>query len=119
MPLPAATIPILRAALQNQGFSQDVIDSQGNVNFGALASTAYDTVEFRTALTPPITVKLTEVGNAEPGIGAWLKPMAIFRGKAGQVVVAPNGEPWGLGWIALPAIVLGLVGVGYALGRRG
>lgn len=118
MALPAAAIPILRASLQSQGFSQDVIDAQGNVNFGALASTAYDTVEFRTVLTPPITVSLTEAGSAEPGIGAWLKPMAIFRGKAGQVVVAPNGEPGGFGWVALPLIVAGLVGLGYLLGRR-
>jgi hypothetical protein len=118
MPLPAATIPLLRTALQSQGFSADVIDAAGNVNFGALASTAYDTVEFRTAITPPITVKLTEAGNAEPGVASWMKPMAIFRGKAGQVVVAPAGAPGNFGWVVLPAIALGLVGIGYFLGRR-
>ena len=117
MPVPAATIPILRAAFQSQGIPQAALDDAGNINLGALASMAYDQVIFRSAVTPDIPLNMTELGPPEPGVASWIKPMVVFTGKAGQVVVAPSGEPWEYGWLVMPAVVLGLVGFGYVLGR--
>lgn len=107
----------LRAALATQGL-QDAIDANGDVNFGALASQAYDTIEFRSQLTPTVSVATAGTPGAAPSwVAGILKPMVTFKGKAGTVVVAPEGVPGNYGWAAAAGIVFGLVGLGYALGR--
>lgn len=92
-------------------------------------SMAFDTVEIRTALTPPVFVKLR--GPPDPRTEALMRevqPALIFTGAAGRQEIAPYGIPSGIsprvkqwaiaGGIGLGASVLGLMLFGGALRKR-
>ncbi len=86
---------------------------------GAIGS-VYKTIDVHTSLTPPIVIDVGSLNQpSSPSIFTkLLKPTIILRGSAGGDVVlaSPYGDP-GDGTLGLVGIVLGLVGVGFALGR--
>lgn len=95
----------------------------------SILTTAFDTLEIRTALTDPVVVNLK--GPSDPRYAALLqelRPAIIFSGPLGRVQIAPLGMPtgkssllkkWGWG-LAVGGIgaALGLVFLGGAIGRR-
>jgi hypothetical protein len=78
----------------------------------------YDTVTLVSDATPPLSVNLRDATASGPPspIAQLLRPTVILTGRAGRKVIAPYGESTGShGGPFL--LVLGLVGVGFVLGR--
>lgn len=98
-------------------------DGQNLTPFKALAQ-FFDTVELRTALTPPVKLNLATLG--EPGgepspLGPLLRPTVVLTGPAGTQVIAPHGAAGTNGGMVLAAGAVGvataLLLTGYLLGR--
>lgn len=84
----------------------------------ALAS-IYDTVEVRTNFSPPVRIGVAETIEDDSPQGWFtklVKPTLVMSGNNGRVVVAPAGEA-GDGTLVLVGLLLGLVGIGFVLGR--
>lgn len=97
----------------------DLIASGGKRPEGILPS-IWNHVEVRTSATPDIGTDITYDPNPSTGpnpIMQWLKPTVILTGPAGRTVVAPYGEAGGGGALVTAAFFLGIVGIGYVLGR--
>lgn len=89
--------------------------SSGNLVAGL--SSLYDTIEVRTAFTPPAVINLHEAAYAPPGeISPLLKPTIILSGPNGRDVIAPYGEAEG-GWGGTVAALVLILGAGFVLGR--
>lgn len=84
----------------------------------AAFASIYDTMEVRTAFSPPIVTNTQDMLSTGPQ--SWvvklLKPTVVLRGQAGAVTVAPAGAS-GDGTFGFLAALGGLVGVGFLLGR--
>ena len=119
MPVPASLISPLRSALASQGFPSSSVDEAGNINPGAILSGAYNKVTVRTRLFPPIPLNTANALSSEPGwVTKLIQPAVVFEGQFGKSTYAPWGDPGqNIGWLATTAIVLGLMGIGYAIGR--
>src|ERR1700690_26854 len=121
MALPDALAAPLRTALELEGFPASVIDDSGNINPLAFVSGLYQQIEIRTAISPPIVIALTSVqqgGGPNPFV-AFLKPTVLLKSASSTASIAPYGVASDIsGWVIGGAIILGLVGIGYALGSR-
>lgn len=111
-------IPGVRAALVGQGFPADTINDDGTLNPASLLALVYDTIEFRSAATPPIVINtkdlLTPSTQPNPFL-QWLKPTVVLKGAQQQTVIAPLGESQGSWGVPLGGAAA-LVGLGFALG---
>ena len=121
MALPLATVPAIRAALVSQGFPANTIGDDGSIDPARLLSGVYDTIEFRSRASPTVEIKTAELSSNEPS--GWIPrltmPAVIFRGRAGVATIAPYGVPSKSTGLAVTiGLVVGLVGIGYWLGRR-
>jgi len=60
----------------------------------AALSGFYDTLEFRSALTPPMEFNVADLTSDTPPnpIVQWLRPTLTLTGPAGKKVIAPYGE---------------------------
>lgn len=99
----------------------DLIDSLRTGNPAAAFASVYDSMEVRTALTPPIVTGTqglfpTTEGGQPNVLLNFLRPTVILRGRGGEVVVAPNGQA-GNGTFLFLGVIGALVGVGFVLGR--
>ena len=102
----------------------NLLDAIRTGNVENAVSSLYDTVEVRTALSPPIRVPTSDIlqinpndPNAKPPWWlSWMKPTVIFSGAGGRQVVAPAGVA-GDGTVPMLLIIGAVVGVGFALGR--
>ena len=119
MAIPVALIAPLRAALQAEGFSPMTVTDQGELNAAGLLSAAFDSVEFRTELTPPVVVTMNSLLDGQPPnpLTSWLKPTVILKGAAGTSTIAPLGVSMNGSWLQPLIAVGGLIGLGYLLGR--
>ena len=87
---------------------------------GGLAALAnlYDTMEFRTAVTPPAVVDLKGALDSSGGpspVAQFLQPTIILTGPAGQQTIAPYGVAPD-GTAATIGLVMLLMGFGYVIG---
>ena len=119
--IPVGLIPLLRQALTTQGFPSNAVTDGGDIDPAALLSGAFDTLEFRTNASPPITVKVADLSSgAQPRtpnpLVKWLQPTVVLTSRAGRSVIAPHGEAGNGTWTAA-ALVVGLLGVGFLLGH--
>jgi hypothetical protein len=89
--------------------------------FANAVSALVGEIEIRTALTPPIRLQAkTLVDDSPSRVGPLLKPTVIIRDPQGGEVFrsSPFGEaPPLLGMAVTAGVVLGLLALGYALGR--
>jgi hypothetical protein len=79
----------------------------------------FNTLVFESQLTPKITID-DPFGPTPPSLlGSIVKPRVTLSGKLGSQVIEPWGPPatWAFP-LAAAGVVLALVGIGYALGRR-
>lgn len=85
-----------------------------------LVLSVWDRVEFRSAATPPIRAEVAYDPNGPPNpLMQWLQPTIILTGNAGRTVIRPyGGEGDGPnGTLVFAGFFLGIVGVGFVLGR--
>lgn len=121
MGIPSVLIQPLRAALQSQGIDPRTITDDGRINPAGFLAAAFDEVEFRSSLTPSITIRtadmLRDPGGPPNPFLAWLRPTVVLRGRAGETYIAPAGVSKG-GSILPGLLIVGtLVGTGFVLGR--
>ena len=113
--VPPALVGAARAALKAQGLDPEAIALNGELNPVGLLSSAFDTVEIRTRLTPPIALNLR--GPPDPAIRRTLEqiqPAIVLRGRAGRYEIAPLGVPAGPVDLSASGTKLG-IGVGAGL----
>lgn len=114
--VPPALVGLARPLLQSQGIDPNALSSSGEIDPMALLTMAFDKVEIRTALTPPVVIDLLK--PTDPKTRAQLslvQPAIIFTGRAGRAAIAPYGVPSGISpRVKQMGIALG-VGVGAAL----
>lgn len=118
--IPQLAIAPVRAALVSQGFPARSILDDGSVDPAMLLAGVFDALEFRSKLTPPVTVRVEELSGGAPpsGFAQWIQPAVVFSGRGGKTAIAPFGVPEvSYGWIGAGGIVVGLLGIGYLLGR--
>lgn len=97
--IPEALAPSVKSFLKSQGLAQGVISGSGDVDAQSLIGLAFDKIEVRTALSPPITINLASKAPPDPETERILKlvqPAVILTGRAGQVKIAPYGIPAGI-----------------------
>jgi hypothetical protein len=113
--LPPALVMPARLALQAQGIDGRMITDSGDVDPQALVAMAWDTVEVKTSVSPPVVVDLRRSGDGQASaLVRELQPVVTLNGRAGRVVIAPAGEPSGLKNLQPAAVQAGL-GIGLGL----
>ncbi len=117
--IPAVFIAPLRLALTSQGFPAETITNDGRINPAGLLAGAYDTIEIRSNVSPPIIIDTRELlkdGGPNPLMNT-IKPTIVLSGASGRNLIAPYGVADSGGWI-VPLFVAGfLLGVGVLVGR--
>ena len=116
--IPQNLISSLRAGLASQGIAPGTIKDSGDIDPVGLLAGAYDTIEFRSRLTPPVKAGIGVFSGPPSLFAKFLQPTVIFSGGAGRFAVAPYGEanPW-LGWGLSLAIFSGVFMLGVMLGK--
>lgn len=117
--IPQVLIQPLRVALQASGFPPETVKDDGTLNPAGFLATAFDEVEFRSALTPTIKVntkQLLREGRPNPFF-TWARPTVVLRGGGQEAIIAPWGQHPGGSIIPVAGVALGLVGLGYLLGK--
>ena len=95
----------------------DLIASGGK-NPEQLLPAIWSNVEVRTNATPSIDAAISYDPSAPPSpLLQWLRPTVILTGPAGRTVIAPYGEAGGSGGLVAAGVLLGIVGIGFLLGR--
>lgn len=83
-------------------------------------SRLYNRAEFRTSITPPITVDIADLDGGSSQGPSWimelLRPTLTLSGPEGVKVIAPAGEAGHSGGIAGVALLAGLIGLPYLFG---
>lgn len=87
--------------------------------FGAIAGELVHQVELRSNVTPDVVVEPGQLAQAPSRLGPLLQPTLTIRDSRGRQLVhlAPYGEPGQFGALVAAGVVLGLVAVGFVLGR--
>lgn len=120
--VPSSLVAPLRAALQAQGFPSQSITESGEIDPGMLLAGAFQKVTLRTRLAPPVRLDTAETFSTQTPAGFWthaLQPAIVFESNGSTYTFAPVGDPGAQqGWLWTATIVLGLVGLGYWLGKR-
>lgn len=117
--IPQVLIQPLRVALQASGFPPETVKDDGTLNPAGFLATAFDEVEFRSALSPTIKVntkQLLREGRPNPFF-TWARPTVVLRGGGQEAIIAPWGQHPGGSIIPVAGVALGLVGLGYLLGK--
>ncbi len=124
--IPAPLVGAARVFFQSQGMSPSVVSDSGEIDADALMALAFDKVEIRTALTPPVTIDLKAPSSGEASqLMKDIQPAVILSGRAGRHVIAPAGIPngvmsnrivqaGGIGFLGVGAAVLGMLALGRA-----
>jgi len=95
--VPPFLVGPVRQGLQAQGVPGDVISDSGGIDGANLLTMAFDTVEIRTAATPPIKFSIS--GPPDPDTAALLneiRPEIILTGRAGTARIDPYGSSGGV-----------------------
>jgi len=114
---------IVRHRQQLSGIPGPALDAGTQLALAALAG-FYNTLEFRSALTPPMEFDVADLSSDTPPnpIVQWLRPTLTLRGPAGTKVIAPYGEAppaGGLGGFGVVGAVFGAgLLAGWWLGRK-
>lgn len=118
MAIPAPLIAPLRTALMSQGFPANTVGDDGAINPAGLLGGVVESVEVRTTMSPPVSIKLGEIqlGGPPNPFAQFLKPTFVLKTRMGVSTLAPYGEA-GDGTLGAVAVVAGLVGLGFLLGR--
>lgn len=116
--VPPALVGIARMAFQSQGIPPGAVSDDGTIDPQALIALAFDTIEIRTRLTPPIRINLKDL-SPNPEMQRLLnqvQPAVKLTGRAGTYTFAPQGIPDGIAaeQIKSTGTSLGL-GIGAAL----
>ena len=83
-----------------------------------LVPSVWNNVEFSSSATPTLNAEVAYDPNGPPNpLMQWLKPTVILTGPAGRTVIAPYGQAGGGGGVVALGVLLGIVGVGFVLGR--
>lgn len=141
--IPAATVPFVRAFLQQLGIAEDVVADNGEVDGKRFIGEVVNEVELQSAVMPPQIISLRQDaaapkpdgggggGKTKPAgagagqrIGRLVKPVVTVRGIFGERVLAPFGRPKPNAWkynaigtgVALSALFAGVLAVGYMAG---
>ncbi len=97
-----------------------MVRNDGTINVAGLLAVTYDTVEFRSALTPNITINtrdlLDESSPPNPAL-QWLRPTVVLRGGGQDTIIAPYGASNGGGWLPGLLGAGALVGLGFVLAK--
>lgn len=96
-----------------------LIDAFQQMNPASAVSALWDTIEIRTALSPPLVFKTKELfdtGAPASPFQKFMKPTVVFSGAAGRQVVAPYGVAGDGTLIAVLGIAF-VLGVGFLAGR--
>lgn len=123
--IPSPLVGAARLFFQTQGMNPSVVSDSGEISADALVALAFDKVEIRTALTPPVTINLKEASSGEVSqLIKDIQPAIILSGRAGTHTIAPAGIPngsstrvaqaTGIGAMGIGAAVLGLLALGRA-----
>lgn len=104
-------------------FGADAGTLLGGVPAQAFAS-LYDTLEIRTAITPPVNINVAQLLSQGQGgqpsqpdlIVRLLKPTVVLHGAAGDINLSPSGDPGDGTWV-LVGLVTGLLLTGFMVGR--
>jgi len=117
--IPQVLIAPLRVALQSQGFPPETVKDDGTINPAGFLATAFDEVEFRSALTPTIKVNTKQLlHESRPNpFFTWSRPTVVMRGAGQEAVIAPWGQHPGGSVVPLAGVALGLVGLGFLLAK--
>lgn len=114
---PRTLLPFSLVRVRHYGDASDFLTALGSGNILPALANIYDTMEVRTALTPPATVDLkSAVASGPPSpIAQFLQPTIILSGPGGSQVIAPYGvAPDGTaGTIAVAAFFMA---AGYFIG---
>ncbi len=100
----------------------NLLDALRTQNAGDAIASLYDSIEFRSAFSPPVVLSTKDLftpkapGSAPPWWLSWLKPTVIVRGAVGEQVIAPAGVA-GNGTVPLLLAVGSIVALGFVLGR--
>jgi hypothetical protein len=114
--VPPALVGAARALLQAQGIDPNVLSASGEVDAGALIALGFDTVELRTAMTPPLRINLKEPSDPETSaLLNQIRPTIIFSGRAGRYELAPYGQTSGAAGVVGTSQKNLLFGVGAAV----
>ncbi len=119
--VPPALVPAVQAYLQTQGQNPNILRGDGSFDEAGLIGLAFNQIEVRTAITPPLVFPITAGGPSQPTamqqVVAELQPTVIFSGPAGTFTVAPYGATSGeTSWLPVAAIGLGIVvGIGWLI----
>lgn len=120
MAIPTPLVPTLRAALEASGFPGSTVANDGTINPAGFLAGVYDTVEFRTMLSPPIKFNtrdlLAQGGAPNPFVG-FLKPTVILSGPNGQNIIAPVGAAGTAGTYVGLFAVAAIFALGFATAR--
>lgn len=101
-----------------------ITDVLSQIGTGFLAAN-YREVEFRSNLFPTVRVNTSDLNNPKSPPNFWArlaKPTVVLQGAAGRdtITIAPLGEANAVtGYLTPIGIALGLIGIGYALGKSG
>ncbi|TAL42376.1 MAG: hypothetical protein EPN91_08330 [Salinibacterium sp.] len=85
-----------------------------------LVPSIWDTVEFRSAATPPIRAAIAYDPYGPPSpVMQWLQPTVILTGNAGRTVIRPYGGTGDGpdGTLVFAGFFAAIVGIGFVLGR--
>ena len=119
--IPAVLIDPLRSALASAGYPRETINDAGDLNPAGFLAGTFDTIEFRSAVTPTIhinTQELLQPDYAPPNpFVKWLQPTVILRGKGGETAIAPFGTSSGGTVFPVLLAVAAVLGIGFVLGR--
>lgn len=96
----------------------NLLDALSQGNPAEVFAAVYNSMEVRTRFSPPVVANTQDLLSKGPQnwVVNLLKPTVILRGSAGTVTVAPAGAA-GDGTLGFFALVGGLVGVSFLLGR--
>ncbi len=101
-----------------------LLEAIRNGDAAGVGASLYDTVEIRTSLSMPVSVKTADIlkpgdPNASGQPPWWLrmlKPTVVFTGAGGRQVIAPTGVA-GDGTVPMVLALGSLVALGFWLGR--
>ncbi len=118
MAIPNSLVLPLRSALSSQGIPGAAINDAGEIDPLALLGGAFQKITVTSRLLPPVQLSTQALSGPT---GFWtrlVQPSIVLEGKSGRFVYSPAGEAGqNQGWLWATALVLGLVGIGYAIGR--
>ncbi len=92
--VPREIVPVAQQVLRSQGINPASMNAAGEIDASSLIALAFNKIEIRTALTPPVMIDLNAKPDPETAkTMRQVKPALIMTGRAGRYEIAPYGMP--------------------------